>query len=149
MTEIEEMYENCNYRFKGKSCEDCPLKCKGKECELQRLKKENEEIRKINNDLAETHKTIGQDLYKECVSLRSELTVQKEVAKAFCRGLEQTEKLLGKYKQALEKVLKILCNGRTFYEGYFDTPILSRTDGAIKVINEVLEDNEDDTTINK
>ena len=31
---MKEMYENCNYRFKGKSCEDCPLKCKGKESEL-------------------------------------------------------------------------------------------------------------------
>lgn len=44
-----------------------------------------------------------------------------------------------KYKQALEETLKILCNGRTFYEGYFDTPILSRTDKAIKVIKEVIE----------
>ena len=47
------------------------------------------------------------------------------------------------YKQALEETLKILCNGKTFYEGYFDSPILSRADKAIKVINEVLGDSED------
>ena len=44
-----------------------------------------------------------------------------------------------KYKQALEEIRDILCNGRTFYKGYFDTPNLSRTDKAIKVINEVLK----------
>ena len=45
-----------------------------------------------------------------------------------------------KYRQALEKIRDILCNGRTFYEGYFDNPNLSRTDKAIRVIDEVLND---------
>ena len=52
-------------------------------------------------------------------------------------GAELYEKNV-QLKQALEDIRDILCNGRTFYEGYFDTPILSRTDKAIKVINEVL-----------
>lgn len=107
----------CHEETITKPCESTPI-CYYKllqksYIEIQRLQEENERLIKINNDFAENHKTIGQDLYKECVSLRSELTVQKEVAKAFCKGLEQTEKLLDKYKQALEEInilAKNYCN---------------------------------------
>lgn len=49
-------------------------------------------------------------------------------------------RLMGKYKQALEEIREILCYGRTFYDGYFDSDKLSRTDEAIKRVNEVLND---------
>ena len=45
-----------------------------------------------------------------------------------------------KYKQALEEVREILCEGRTFYDGYFDKEPLSRVDTAIKKISEVLDE---------
>lgn len=48
-----------------------------------------------------------------------------------------------KMKQALEDINLILCEGRTFYDGYFDANNLSRTDKAIKLINEVLNERVD------
>lgn len=108
--------------------------------QLRRLKQENEKLIKTNNDFAETHKTIGHDLYKECVSLRSELTVQKEVAKAFSRGLEQTEKLLGKYKQALEEIReKLKKYDANIGDIIIANPIQDCYD-AYKLIDEVLND---------
>ena len=47
---------------------------------------------------------------------------------------------LNKYYNALKDIREILCYGRTFYDGYFDSEKLSRTDEAIKRINEVLND---------
>lgn len=48
-----------------------------------------------------------------------------------------------KYKDALIEIRKELCYGRTFYEGYFDSENLSRTDKVIKKINEALNDTQD------
>ena len=42
---------------------------------------------------------------------------------------------LFKYRQTLQEVKRILCEGRTFYDGYFDNPeSLSRIDKAIYLI---------------
>ncbi len=126
--------------------------------ELEQANKENEKLREINHKLAEEHKTIGQDLYRECVSLRSELTVQKEVAKAFCIGLEQTEKLLGKYKQTLEEIREIIneqkpVSDKAISQSEFTFERLCNYEEKyIKIvdkINEVLGDSENGTTINK
>lgn len=39
-------------------------------------------------------------------------------------------------QQIIDKALVILMEGRTFYDGYFDNPHLSRVDSAIKVLLE-------------
>lgn len=39
-------------------------------------------------------------------------------------------------QQIIDKALAILMEGRTFYDGYFDNPHLSRIDSAIKVLLE-------------
>ena len=82
------------------------------------------------------------EIYKNCYFKqlkRTELAFENLKRRGTIPMVFIDSKLIDKYKQALEETLKILCNGRTFYEGYFDTPILSRTDKAIKVIKEVIE----------
>lgn len=45
-------------------------------------------------------------------------------------------------QQIINEALEILMEGRTFYDGYFDQPNLSRTDEAIKVL---LQNTKDDS----
>lgn len=62
-----------------------------------------------------------------------DLSIEKEAHKSNIERLD-------KYHKALEDIREILCYGRTFYDGYFDSDKLSRTDEAIKRVNEVLND---------
>ena len=82
--------------------------------QLQRLKQENEEL-KYKNDR------------------------QKDTI-IYLNNYDMCHKTLIQYKQALEEIREILCQGRTFYEGYFDREPLTRVDTAIKKINEVLNE---------
>lgn len=68
----------------------------------------------------------------------TEIEYLKQENKKLVKALDDYGNKNFKYKRVLEEIRDILCKGRTFYEGYFDNPNLSRTDEAIKVINEVL-----------
>lgn len=49
------------------------------------------------------------------------------------------------YQRAIDEALFILCQGRTFYEGYFDNyDNLGRTDKAIFVLSQVINRSKDD-----
>ena len=49
------------------------------------------------------------------------------------------------YQRAIDEALFILCQGRTFYEGYFDNyDNLGRTDKAIFVLSKVINRSKDD-----
>lgn len=49
------------------------------------------------------------------------------------------------YQRAIDEALFILCQGRTFYEGYFDNyGNLGRTDKAIFVLSQVINRSKDD-----
>ena len=49
------------------------------------------------------------------------------------------------YQRAIDEALFILCQGRTFYEGYFDNyENLGRTDKAIFVLSKVINRSKDD-----
>lgn len=104
-------------------CEDNP-DCYYKQ--LKRLEQENKELRQVRKnspDIQEPYIYLYRQIKKQCHKLKQENKDAERI----------------KYKQALEKIRDILCNGRTFYEGYFDNPNLSRMDEAIIVINEVLK----------
>lgn len=103
---------------------------------LQQENKVLRQTRKNSPDIQEPYIYLYRQIKKQCHKLQKEneeLKKRQITKNGFICDCEQN----AKYKDALEKTLKILCNGKTFYEGYFDTPILSRTDAAIKVINEV------------
>ena len=42
-------------------------------------------------------------------------------------------------QQSIDKALEILMEGRTFFDGYFDNPHLSRVDAATKVLLQGIE----------
>ena len=118
--------------------------------QLQKLKEENERLK--NERTA--------DLVKQLKDLRSEnealIKENEDMKKSFVShsefmdilennpniNWEETAKeniyLINKYCKALEEIREKLCFGRTFYDGYFDKPKLSRQDEVIKLINEVL-----------
>lgn len=104
------------------------------ETSLYACKAENEKLKNRNIEL-EAYFKVNEDFQKawqELNSIHNEL--QKVYQNEHCDNL--------KYKQALEDIREILCYGRTFYDGYFDSDKLSRTDEAIKRVNEVLESEE-------
>ena len=77
----------------------------------------------------------GGNIYEFVKKLQEENKELKESIKKYL-------KLYSNYYKALEEIREVLCEGRTFYDGYFDNENLSRTDKAIKVINEVLQTEE-------
>lgn len=68
--------KNSYCRYFKRLCADNNFNCIWKQHE--RLKEENERLRKINYELAEEHKTIGQDLYAEIKNYRKEKENLKE-----------------------------------------------------------------------
>jgi len=61
--------------------------------ELEQANKENERLRKINHELAEEHKTIGQDLYAEIKKYRKEKENLKEENEKLKKILQELEDL--------------------------------------------------------
>ena len=132
------------------------FKCEGQIClykQLKRLEQENKELKAENEKLKaqldvleEDNKKLSkendalynnslqevkEDLVKRVWNLQTE---NKELTHYLACMTEQRNN----YRSALEEIREELCKGRTFYEGYFDSENLSRTDKAIKKINEVL-----------
>lgn len=94
-------------------------------------------------DDTELQKAVIQELLNELKRLEKEFEQYKKSKQASYESM-QTEwnNAINKnreYKQALEDIREILCYGRTFYDGYFNSDKLSRTDEAIKRVNEVLK----------
>lgn len=73
---------------------------------------------------------------------------QRDIIEQYRKEIKMYKKCQGKraskreteLRKALEEIRGILCKGRTFYDGYFENENLSRTDKAIKVISEVLDE---------
>ena len=113
-----EFYDKCNYTTCMIGIQDYINCDKNPNCyykQLKRLEAENEKLKKeVETWSYQTEKRaeIGEVWYD---------TAQK-------------------YKQALEDIREVLCYGRTFYDGYFNSDKLSRTDEAIKRVNEVLNE---------
>lgn len=103
------------------------LKMAEAEVEIEKLQAENEKLR----DKAYKDADMIYRLTEENREYDIDLSIEKEAHKS-------TIERLDKYHKALEDIREILCYGRTFYDGYFDSDKLSRTDEAIKRVNEVL-----------
>ena len=97
MKHIDKVFEECLYRFKGKSCAECPLNCLNKDKnglyqQIQQLKTENDKLR---NGLKEitvyttNHCTDKRALYLEqivsdCNKAEQKLEKIKEISKGCC-----------------------------------------------------------------
>ena len=105
-------YATCKVTPPCEAIKNCYFK------QLQRLKKENEELEKdIETRIM-------------CISCQRELEN--------CNLQVENEK----YKQALEEIRDVLCEGITFYNGYWNNPeTFTQSDKIILKINEVLNEN--------
>lgn len=133
------------YHYKG--CPARGTKCdfESSECyykQLKRLQAENEELK-------ERLEQAEEDIKSECLTCKNLISLEQEneelkkenskiVWDEVCTTNCSKYKAYNKYRKALEEIREMLCEGRTFYDGYFDNEHLSRKDKAIKIINEVL-----------
>jgi hypothetical protein len=78
-------------------------------------------------------------LEQENKELKETIEAFKTMATVPTRMYNECERERCKYGKALLEIREELCYSRTFYEGYFDSENLSRTDKVIKKINEVLQ----------
>lgn len=115
---------------------------KGDPLELQnaikRLQKENEELKNKNNDLIEEIASGNIDI----AILQKE---NEELKRLKCKFKEYCTCDIEKYRSALEEI-------RDITNEYITDCMGSKCEGMEEIqnkINEVLEDSEDDTTINK
>ena len=115
----KEMYENCKYRFKGKSCEDCPLMCDGKEIIIDGVNVakcqcfENDKClwckKYYENNVTPNCKEVKDCYFKQLQRLKQE----NEELKKRCEELDKmtgifSARLANKYKQSLEKIREII-----------------------------------------
>lgn len=71
--------------------------------------------------------------------IKEENTISKQ------QTVAQLKQEVRSYQRAIDEALFILCQGRTFYEGYFDNyDNLGRTDKAIFVLSQVINRSKDD-----
>lgn len=70
---------------------------------------------------------------------------QQTVTSKKQQSVAQLKQEVRSYQRAIDEALFILCQGRTFYEGYFDNyDNLGRTDKAIFVLSKVINRSKDD-----
>lgn len=61
------------------------------------------------------------------------------------QSVAQLKQEVRSYQRAIDEALFILCQGRTFYEGYFDDyDNLGRIDKAVFVLSQVINRSKDD-----
>ena len=73
------------------------------------------------------------------------ISKQQTVTSKKQQTVAQLKQEVRSYQRAIDEALFILCQGRTFYEGYFDNyDNLGRTDKAIFVLSQVINRSKDD-----
>ena len=73
------------------------------------------------------------------------ISKQQTVTSKKQQTVAQLRQEVRSYQRAIDEALFILCQGRTFYEGYFDNyDNLGRTDKAIFVLSKVINRSKDD-----
>ena len=137
MTEEIKYYKEKEYPLKWISAEELE---KTPQQTIDRLEQENRELKDNNNHLQviiDDGRAENKRFREENKKLKEEVEARRKYSSAWNDKL-QTDK----YIKALEEIREILCEGRTFYDGYFDVPYeqLVRSDKAIKKINEVLNE---------
>ena len=85
-----------------------------------------------------TNKEI-KEVEENTISKKQTVTSKKQ------QTVAQLKQEVRSYQRAIDEALFILCQGRTFYEGYFDNyGNLGRTDKAIFVLSQVINRSKDD-----
>ena len=85
-----------------------------------------------------TNKEI-KEVEENTISKKQTVTSKKQ------QTVAQLRQEVRSYQRAIDEALFILCQGRTFYEGYFDNyGNLGRTDKAIFVLSQVINRGKDD-----
>lgn len=107
------------------------------ECEnLRKCITPNNETCTIDNSFCNGNKNCYFKQLKRLEKENEELIAQLS---CFYRKKEYIRLL--KYKQTLEEIRDVLCEGKTFYDGYWDNPeTFTQTDKIILKINEVLNE---------
>ena len=85
-----------------------------------------------------TNKEI-KEVEENTISKKQTVTSKKQ------QSVAQLKQEVRSHQRAIDEALFILCQGRTFYEGYFDNyGNLGRTDKAIFVLSQVINRSKDD-----
>lgn len=79
---------------------------------------------------------------KDIVTNKEIKEIEENIISKKQQTVAQLKQEVRSYQRAIDEALFILCNGRTFYEGYFDNyDNLGRIDKAIFILSKVMPTN--------